>query len=190
MSRSTRSAPLPRLVACAPSAAGAAPLAGASRFICCDPVASAMVSLVQLRNWKLTCASSVSRTCSSAAAGMPVSTAVDLAHRLARESLNPSQVDPRARRRIQVERALLRRDRRAPASASPDSPAQSMRAPAVSPAREPKTNSPPFTPPAPGSCKPSPLPTGSAGPAALLPAQTPARPRTPASTSPPAAVAV
>ena len=33
-----------------------------------------MVSLVQLRNSKLTCASSVSRTCSSVAAGMPVNT--------------------------------------------------------------------------------------------------------------------
>src|SRR5579875_280053 len=56
----------------APSAAGAAPLAGASRFMCCDAVARAIVSLVQLRNSKLTCAPRVSRTCSSGAAGMPV----------------------------------------------------------------------------------------------------------------------
>ena len=62
----------------APSAACAAPLAGASRFMCCEPVASAMVSFVQLRNWKLTWASRVSRTWSSVAAGMPVNTAAVL----------------------------------------------------------------------------------------------------------------
>ena len=61
-----------------PSAAGAAPAAGASTFMCCEPVASAIVSLVQLRNWKLTWASRLSRTCASGAAGIPVITAADL----------------------------------------------------------------------------------------------------------------
>src|SRR5690242_20577082 len=64
--------------ACAPSAAGDAPDAGASRFMCCAPVARAMVSLVQLRNSKRTLASRDSRTCSRGEAGMPVSTVADL----------------------------------------------------------------------------------------------------------------
>ena len=58
--------------ACAPVASGAAPFAGASKFMCCDPVARAIVSLVQLKNSRYTCASSVSRTCSNTAAGIPV----------------------------------------------------------------------------------------------------------------------
>src|SRR5579863_10154614 len=58
--------------AVAPSAAGEAPLAGASRFMCCDLVAKAIVNFVQLRNSRLTCAASDSRTCSRGDAGMPV----------------------------------------------------------------------------------------------------------------------
>src|SRR5207248_11400492 len=54
------------------------PLAGASIFMCWEPVAKAMLSFVQLRNWKLTSASRLSRTCSSAAAGIPVITVPDL----------------------------------------------------------------------------------------------------------------
>ena len=46
--------------------------------MCCEPVASAMVSFVQLRNSQLTCASTVSRVCSSVAAGMPVRICADL----------------------------------------------------------------------------------------------------------------
>ncbi len=46
--------------------------------MCCEPVASAIVSLVQLMNSKLTCASSDARTCSSGAAGIPVSNGADL----------------------------------------------------------------------------------------------------------------
>src|ERR1019366_9017304 len=64
--------------ACAPSAATAAPFAGASTFICCEPVASAIVSFVQLRNSKLRRASRVSRTCSKVLAGIPVNTGLDL----------------------------------------------------------------------------------------------------------------
>src|ERR1700739_2841584 len=59
-------------VALAPSAARGALLAGASKFMCCEPVARAMVSFVQLRNSKLTCASRDSRVCSSGEAGIPV----------------------------------------------------------------------------------------------------------------------
>src|ERR1035437_9221958 len=64
--------------ACAPAAAADAQLAGASRFRCCEPVARAIVNFVQLRNSKLTCASSVSRTCSCVPAGIPVNTAAVL----------------------------------------------------------------------------------------------------------------
>ncbi len=79
--------------AAAPSAAGVAPLAGTSRFMCCEPVASAIVSFVQLRNSKLTCASSVSRTWSSGAAGMPVITGALLPSGLrAKFWMNPKSI--------------------------------------------------------------------------------------------------
>src|SRR3954451_11718758 len=77
--------------ACAPSGLDVPPFAAASTFMCCDPVASAIVSLVQLRNWKLTCASILSRICSSVEAGMPVITTPDL---LVEVRVN-SWIDPR-----------------------------------------------------------------------------------------------
>src|ERR1035437_5496818 len=70
------------------------------------------------------------------------------------------------------------RHQRVQASVSPDSPAQSTLALVAPRVRELKTNSPPFTPPALRSCKPSLLPSDLTCPVGSRLAQSPARPKT------------
>ena len=84
-------------------------LAGASRFMCCEPVASAMVNLVQLRNSRAHLGFQCLANLLECRAGNARQDRRCLAVGLARKALDPSQIDPWRRRCIEAEVALFRR---------------------------------------------------------------------------------
>ncbi len=61
-----------------PEPLGAPPAAGTSRFMCCEPAARAMESLVQVLKRKATVASTVARTCICVVPGVPVTRSPNL----------------------------------------------------------------------------------------------------------------